>query len=279
MTKTILITGCSSGVGLAAVKLFYEKGWNVVGTVRSVDKAPEELKKLDSSRFHLLPLDVSKLETIPTIIQSAIEIFGKIDVLYNNAGYSTFGILETVPLEQLQEIMTVNFYAPVEAIRAILPHFRAHGSGIILNTSSGNGYFATPISSLYCASKHALEGFTEGVSYELASQNILIKNVVPYSGISSTKFVQSGHFVVPKDPEHVKSYGEFFAKTTTMYGGMATAKNVDAADVAEVAYQAATDGTNRLRYFLGTEDFPWLDIHYNSKNDEAYMEAMRKYFP
>ncbi|KIJ46387.1 hypothetical protein M422DRAFT_249980, partial [Sphaerobolus stellatus SS14] len=131
----------------------------------------------------------------------------------------------------------------------------------------------------YCASKHALEGFTEAISYELASQNILIKNVVPYSGISSTKFVQNGKFVVPNEPEHTKAYGEFFAKTTARYGGMATAKNVDAADVAEVAYQAATDGTNRLRYFLGTDDFPWLYIHYKSTTDEAYMEAMRKCFP
>ncbi len=109
MSKTIFITGSSSGVGLASAKLFYEKGWNVVATMRTPGK-DKELKQLDSSRMLILRLDLADVATIQPALDQGIKKFGKIDVLLNNAGYSLFGIFETFTPEMIQAQYQVNVF-------------------------------------------------------------------------------------------------------------------------------------------------------------------------
>ena len=109
MSKTIFITGSSSGVGLASAKLFYEKGWNIVATMRTPGK-DKELKQLDPSRMLVLRLDLTDVATIQPALDQGIKKFGKIDVLLNNAGYSLFGIFETFTPEMIQAQYQVNVF-------------------------------------------------------------------------------------------------------------------------------------------------------------------------
>ncbi len=184
MKKTVLITGTSSGFGKTAAKHFAGNGWNVIATMRN-PAAEKDL--VDSDDVLVTRLDVQDRASIDQAIAAGIARFGKIDALVNNAGFGLFGLLESFPREKIQEQFDVNVFGVIDVTRAILPHFRKNRGGVILNISSGAGVFTLPMLSMYCASKFALEGFSEALSYELASQNIVVKIIEP-GGVTSTNF-------------------------------------------------------------------------------------------
>jgi short-subunit dehydrogenase len=117
-------------------------------------------------------LDVEQQETIQEAIMKGIERFDKIDVLLNNAGYGTLGIFEAASDEQIRRQFDVNVFGLMRMTKAIIPHFRANKNGLIINISSMGGKLTFPTMSLYHATKFAVEGFTESLSFELAAQNI-----------------------------------------------------------------------------------------------------------
>ena len=166
---------------------------------------------------------------------------------------------------------------PMETIRAILPHFRANQGGGIINTSSGGGLFGLPLGTLYHSSKFALEGFTESLTYELASQNIFVKSVIPFSGVSSTEFGARVAGERPKGPPPA-SYEPFLQTTLARYGQMVSEIKISSHDVALRIYEAATDGKDNLRYLIGHDTRGFIKARYESKNDEEYMAHMRAYF-
>ncbi|KAK7691650.1 hypothetical protein QCA50_005049 [Cerrena zonata] len=275
MSKTVFITGTSTGIGLASAKLFFEKGWKVVATMRNPEGS--ELKEFDPSRMFVLQLDVTDLSSIEQAIASAITKFGKIDLLINNAGYGQNGIFELISREQVKEQFDVNVFGVMDVTRAILPHFRANKSGGIINISSGAGIFALPAISLYHASKYALEGWTESMSYELGALNIFIKSVLPHGGVSSTSFGQRN----PLSPEALSKapeYGPFAQKTMETYKKMIAEPKIPSEEVARVILEAATDGTDRLRYFVGEDYRGFLKARYETKSDEECVAYMRNYF-
>lgn len=243
MSKTVLITGSSSGIGKATAKFFAAKGWNVIATMRN----PQEEKDM-----FVIKLDVQKPETIVAAVKSGIEKFGSIDVLINNAGYGEFGIFETVSREQVNTQFEVNVTGVMDTIRTILPHFRERKAGTIINISSGAGRFTLPMISLYCASKFALEGFSEALSYELASQNIAVKIVEP--GGTTTNFSKVS-FDKFSDTVRIPDYDNFTAAAGKMFNAMREMQLATAEEVAAVIYDAATDGTDTLRYVVGNDDF------------------------
>lgn len=162
--------------------------------------------------------------------------------------------------------------------RTILPHLRAQKSGCIINVSSGAGLYALPLSTMYCASKFALEGFTEALSYELATHNILVKSVIPHSGITSTSFADTAKTRVPMDPTLAPAYGEYLGKVIQKFESMEAGRSVSSDDVAKVIYTASTDGTDKLRYLVGTDEYGSIKARYGSKSDEEYMKHMRSVF-
>ena len=184
MSNTILITGSSSGIGKATAKYFQEKGWNVVATMRTPEKETE-LSELDN--VLVTRLDVQDPDSIARAVQQGIETFGKIDVLLNNAGFGAFGILEAVPVEKIRRQFDVNVIGLIETTRAILPHFRANRSGTIINVASLAGKVAFPVTSLYNATKFAVEGFSEALCYEMESIGVKVKLVEP--GVIKTDFI------------------------------------------------------------------------------------------
>jgi NAD(P)-dependent dehydrogenase (short-subunit alcohol dehydrogenase family) len=271
MTKTILITGSSSGLGKATARLFAHQGWNVVATMR---RPEEERELVQLPNVLVTRLDVQDRVSIASAIEAAIARFGQIDVLLNNAGFGLFGLFEATPPEKVAEQFNVNVFGIMDLTRAILPHFRQNKGGLILNISSGAGIFTLPMLSLYCASKFALEGFSEALSYELASQNIVVKIIEP-GGIANTKFEQrSGSEAVENG---VPDYDRFVVHTNAVFEGLRNVRLATEEDVAKVIYQAATDGTNRLRYVATHDIQPMVKARRETSEDE-YIAFMRARF-
>jgi NADP-dependent 3-hydroxy acid dehydrogenase YdfG len=136
MSKTILITGASSGIGKATALHFHQQGWNVIATMRTPEKETE-LSTLDN--VHLEKLDVLDLTSIELAIKNGISKFGKIDALLNNAGYGAYGPLESFPRENIIKQFNTNVIGLMDVTRAIIPHFRQNKDGVIVNISSIGG--------------------------------------------------------------------------------------------------------------------------------------------
>lgn len=242
MKKTVLITGASSGFGKVTAKLFHNNGWNVIATMRSPEKETE-LSVL--SDVLISKLDVTDKLTIQNAVKEGIEKFGKIDVLVNNAGYGALGALEAATEEEAKKQFDVNFFGLIAVTKAVLPVMRQQRSGIIINVSSVGGRVTFPFSSLYHATKFAVEGLTESMQYELNSLGIRLKIVEPggykteFAGRSLSLFGVGG----------LDDYQAPFDKFITMLDQWPMSENIG--EVADVIYEAATDGTEKLRYPVG----------------------------
>ena len=271
MKKTIFITGASSGIGKATSLLFARKNWNVIATMRSPEKE-KELSLLDN--VLLLEADVTDTNSISLAIEQGITKFGHIDVLLNNAGYGQQGIFEAVSPEKIREQFEVNVFGLMETSRAILPHFRRRKTGTIINITSGVGRVTVPLVSIYAASKFAVEGFSESLSYELDSQNIKVKIVEP--GYVATPFYQRAKAEFAFDPQ-LEDYQKFQGDMSTLFTAFESLETADADDVAATVFQAATDGTHQLRYVIGPDLQPMIDLR-TQGSDQQYIEAMRDQF-
>lgn len=272
MKKTVLITGTSSGLGKATARLFANNGWNVVATMRRPE-LEQDLVRLNDAL--VARLDVQDRATIAEAIEIGIGHFGRIDALINNAGFGLYGPFEATPREKVQEQFDINVFGVMDVIRGILPHFRNNKSGLIINISSGAGVFTLPMLSLYCASKFALEGFSESLSYELASLNIIVKIVEP-GGVISTNFGkrssdEAAHNLALAD------YDAFVAGANAIFADLRTQRLATEQDVAQVIFGAATDGTTRLRY-VATDDILPLVKARRGTSEEEYNRFMRSRF-
>jgi len=273
--KTALITGCSSGIGRAAATVFARNGWNVIATLREADgTAAKDLAAIDG--VIVTRLDVQEPQSIARAIESGIHRFGNIDALINNAGFGLFGLFEATPPEKIQQQFDVNVFGVMAVTRAVLPHFRKNKGGVIVNVSSGAGLFTLPMISLYCASKFALEGFSEALAYELASQNIGVKIIEPHGGVSSTRFSERSASENLTD-DSLKDYGPFVTRTNEIFNGLRQARMMSADDVAQVIYAATTDGTAQLRYPVG-DDSRGIMKALQELPDQQYVEFMRSRF-
>lgn len=273
MSKTVLITGASSGIGKASAQYFAAKGWNVIATMRTPEKETEI-----SGNSHILvtTLDVQQPETIQTAVQQGIDRFGQIDLVVNNAGYGQYGVFEALTPAQVHEQFDVNVFGVMNTIRAILPHFRERKQGMIINISSGAGRFTLPLISLYNASKFALEGFSEALSFELAALNISVKIVEP--GGTTTNFIKVSEEKISLKP--LPEYDDFINAAYQMFGKLKDMKLATAQQVAQVIYQAATDGTDTLRYLVGNEDFKRRVNNRLTMDDQDYVNSVKEsYMP
>jgi NAD(P)-dependent dehydrogenase (short-subunit alcohol dehydrogenase family) len=273
MKKSVLITGASTGIGQAAAGVFAEKGWNVIATMRN---PPPGKPGAAPENILTLRLDVQDPASIGQAIQAGIAHFGKIDALINNAGFGLSGLFESIPPEKAREQFDVNVFGVMEVTRAILPHFRGNGGGLILNISSRGGVVGLPLMSLYCASKFALEGFSEALAYELASQKITVKIVAPGGG-AGTQFGQR----LAREQAHnqpLPDYNGFtdaIAQANARFAGLRQGFSTSSQDVAQVIFEAATDGIDRLRYTVGHDIPPFLKAK-KEMADQDYVESMKK---
>ena len=267
MTKTVLITGTSSGFGRATAKRFADAGWNVVATMRDASAAGDLAGRENVLVTHL---DVTDPFNIVLAIKASTERFGKLDVVINNAGYGQYGIFETIPAEKIQQNYDVNVFGVMNVTRAIIPIFREQKEGMIVNIGSMGGFFGLPVSSIYISTKFALEGFTESLSYELASQNIVVKLIEPGGG--NTAFHARSARETTGDGG-LKSYDAFIEQTNAFFGKLI--KGIaEPETIAEVVYNAVTDGTKRLRYMAGDDVKHFVEAR-RTMSDEDYENYMR----
>ncbi|MBA6151175.1 SDR family oxidoreductase [Gelidibacter maritimus] len=200
MSKVVLITGGSSGIGKSIGEFLTEKGFIVYGTSRN----PEGYL---SSKFNLVKLDVSDVDSIESAIQKVIAEQGHIDVLINNAGAGITGPIEEIPDAEIQRNFETNFFGPIRVIKAVLPQMRTQRSGLIINITSIAGYMGLPYRGVYSASKGALELLTEAFRMEIKDFNIQMTNVAP--GDFATN-IAAGRYHAPvlENSPYKKTYGE-----------------------------------------------------------------------
>ena len=179
-SKTLLITGVSSGFGRALAKEALANGYRVIGTVRNAE-AKAAFEQLHGQNALAFELDVTHFTTIDALIADIEEQQGPIDVLVNNAGYGHEGIMEESSLEEMRRQFDVNVFGAVAITKAVLPFMRKRRRGHILNITSMGGFITMPGISYYCGSKFALEGISETLSKELAPFNIHVTAVAPGS--------------------------------------------------------------------------------------------------
>jgi len=267
MPSTVLITGASSGIGKATAHHFASQGWNVVATMRSPDDAAD----LASDHVLVNRLDLLDSESIDASVAAAIDRFGSIDVLVNNAGYGAYGPLEATPMEVLRRQFDVNFFGLVELTKAVLPGMRTHRKGTIVNVSSVGGRFAFPFGTLYHGSKWAVEGLSEALHFEMRLFGGRVKIVEP--GGVKTDF-GSRSFVFTND-DSLGEYQPLVQAFVEAMSTMDTSSYQQPEEVAEIIWQAATDGSDQLRYVSGEGAEATLGRRYSLEQDEAFVAGMR----
>ena len=269
MSKTVLITGCSTGLGRTAAKKFAAEGWNVVATMRKPDHS---LAADYPDHILVTALDVTDVASIEAAIAAGMARFGQIDVVVNNAGISTVTILEATPPETIRGIFETNVFGPINVIQAMTPRFRTQGGGVFVNISSAVGLAAAPLLSIYVATKHALEGLSESLSYELESQNIRIKLVEP-GAMRTTNFAKSTLETLPDIPmpPAYKPYFDHIMQAMMDY----PFDDADEEQVAATIFTAAGDPSPRLRYVAGPDAEEMAQLRW-STSEEHYMATMRE---
>lgn len=175
--KTILITGASTGIGKATAEFFADKGWNVAATMRTPANAtfPDDR----AGRLRTFALDVTDQASVDQAVAEVTAAFGRIDVLVNNAGYGLIGLFEAMTPEQIRRQVDTNLIGVMNVTRAVLPTMRRQRSGYIVAVASVAGRISLPLYTLYCATKWAVEGFTEALNYEVHQFGIKVRVIEP----------------------------------------------------------------------------------------------------
>lgn len=181
--NTIFITGASSGIGKATAKLFAEKAWTVIATMRSPEKETE-LTKYENIKIY--PLDLTKAELITDTVSAVLELYD-VDVLFNNAGYGIKSRFEDMTEELMWKSVNTNILGMVRVTQKFIPHFKKKQAGIILTTTSLAGEMGLILDGIYAADKWAVTGMCEMLYSELAPFGIQVKTLVP--GVVKANFV------------------------------------------------------------------------------------------
>lgn len=244
MTKTVLITGCSSGFGKATAQLFLAKGWNVIATMR---RPSDNTLEGPADHLRIVALDVTNAESIGATTREAINLFGGVDALINNAGIGLFSPLETSSEESIRRMFETNTFGVMAMARAIVPHMRERGTGAIVNVTSSVVFNPMPFSAAYTATKTAVEGFSEALSYELASFGIHVKLVEPGYG-RDTNFGTAAMALNDEQAFPAPYQAQF---GILMSGLPVLATNLE--DVAEAVLRAADDTGPTLRFPAGAD--------------------------
>ena len=239
--KTVLITGCSSGIGRLAAQTFQANGWNVIATMRTPEKETE-LNKLDN--LLIARLDVTDSVSVKAAVANGIERFGKIDVLVNNAGRGGRALLEQMSDEKIRDVFETNVFGAMRVTRAILPHMRKRGEGCVINVTSMAGVIGLAAETAYCSAKFAAEGFTESLYWECKPLGIKVKSVAP--GVyRATSFGENVDDEAMDEGDeqlvaHARRLRQHFSNSADAAGGSTPA---DPQEVADRIFVCATQDT------------------------------------
>lgn len=228
--STVLITGCSTGIGRVAAKTFQRSGWNVIASMRT----PEAERELDALESVLVTaLDVRDADSIHSAIQAGVERFGTVNCLVNNAGFGGHALLEQSSDRMIRSMYETNVFGTIRTTRAVLPILRRNGGGSVINVTSMGGLMGLPLDSVYCSTKFAMEGFTEALALECGPLRIRVCSVAPGAYLT-TAFPTNTVDELDTGPPDVAAYAKrvrAHIQTVVSNGGGATADPQEVADV------------------------------------------------
>ena len=237
-SKIAIVTGASSGIGVATAELLANSGYKVYGTSR---KGAQAIQR----SYNMIALDVNSEASIEAALKEVIKIEGRIDLVVNNAGFGVApGGAEESSIEQTKMIFDTNFFGVVRMTRAVVPYMRKQGEGRIINIGSILGLIPAPYMASYAATKHAVEGFSESLDHELRTRGIRVSVVEP--GYTNTQFEANTLEVDAKIDEY-----NIARKALAKIMKVAVAAGDDPKVVANVVLKAATAKNPKARYAAG----------------------------
>jgi len=264
MTRTVLITGCSSGIGEATAREFDDRGWKVYATARNPDD-------VDVGDEHL-ELDVTDEQEVDDAVETAVENEGRIDAVVNNAGDPLVGAVEETDIEEARSQFDVNFHGPHRLVRATLPHMRRQGDGTVVNVSSLAGRVAPPGMGTYSASKHALEALSDALRVEVSGFGVDVVLVEP--GPIETDFVEDTVEELDYDGAYAEVHESLRGYAESI---MTSPQAVPPEKVARKIANAAEEDDPKARYTVGRGSRLLASAEYlpSSVRDRAHSLMMR----
>ncbi|WP_254838863.1 SDR family oxidoreductase [Natronomonas marina] len=243
--RTVLITGCSSGIGRATAYAFLDEEWRVYATARN----PADIQQLGEAGCDIGTLDVTDPDDVERVVDRIIEEEGRIDALVNNAGYGQHGPLEDVRQDLFERQFDVNVFGPHRLVRAVLPHMREREDGTIVNVSSVAGRLAAPGMGAYSASKHAIEGYSDALRLEVEPFGVDVSVVQP--GPVETSFRERVDDEIGR-LGRTEAYEDLyqFQEDASLFGADSPVA-VHPAEVAEAIVEASVTPDPEPRYVVG----------------------------
>lgn len=250
--KTILITGCSSGIGYDAAHGLKKRGWRVFATCRK----PEDCTRLEEEGLESFVLDYTDPATMEAAVTETLQrTCGTLDALFNNGAYGTPGLLEDMPTEALRLNFETNFFAQHDLTRRFMPTFRKQGHGRILMNSSVLGFITLPWRGVYNSTKFAMEGWADTFRLELQGTGIHMILIEPGPITSEIRRNSIPHFekwVDYKASHRVADYEKIFLPRLYDESGKPDAFELPASATTEAVYKALTAASPRARYRITT---------------------------
>ncbi|MCY1078290.1 oxidoreductase [Archangium lansingense] len=244
--KVCLVTGASSGIGLAAALELVRAGHIVYGAARRV----ERMDSLRAAGGHPIAMDVSRDADVERVVRTILDAQGRIDVLVNNAGVGLHGSIEDTPLDKARHLFEVNLFGLARLVQLVLPSMRTLGSGTIINVSSIGGEIALPLGAWYYASKHALEAFSDSLRQEVGRFGVRVVLIQP--GIIKTEFEKG----TAQELRDVSGHGAYaiMAEAMAKRADQAFSGESKASEplvVAEAIREAIDSPSPKVRYVVG----------------------------
>ncbi len=267
MTQVAIITGISSGMGHAAALLFKERGFEVYGGARRVDK----MQDLIDNGIHAQELDMTDKISMRQLVDRVVKEQGKIDVLVNNAGYGEYGPLEEIPVENAKKQFEVNLFGADEITQLVLPTMRRQGSGRIVNISSIGGDVYTPLGGWYHATKAGIDMWSDVLDLEV--KQFGIRSTVVQPGGTDTEWANVAISNARKNLEENSPYEPLVDKVEGLFSQMGFSATAES--LAEVFYKAATDRKPKRRYFNSVGDHAMVWVARSMPN--VYKFAVSKF--
>ena len=283
MDKVVLITGCSSGIGLETAIACAKEGNTVFATVRNMNTSTELKKRIENEQLkniEMLELDVAKTESIEVTISTIVQKAEKIDVLFNNAGFMIMGSLEDLTRAEIESQINTDLLGAIYLTKNVIPHMKKSNPGLIINMSSIAGRVGWGLSTAYCVSKFGIEGFTDSLRRELITRNINVCLIE--AGIVHSKFFENMRYAKASEKS------EYAKETTQMLAMVDAMKNLEGwtkpSDVAKEVLKIIEENGKKVRYAIGSDAKAILEVVHMSRDssqamDEALAKIMKEYFP
>ena len=275
VSKAVLITGCSSGIGWATAKRLADVGWRVYATARDLEK----IAPLKKSGCRLLALDVTDEDSMSSAVEEVEREEGAVGVLVNNAGYSQSGAVEAVPMDKVRKQFETNVFGLVRMCQLALPGMRRQGYGRIVNLSSMGGRLTFPGAGFYHASKYAVEAVSDALRYEVASFGIKVSVIEP--GLIRTGFADTAvGSMGGQDDGPYAGFDEAVARATTenYERGPISRLAGEPEAVAEAIEQAISASNPRSRYAVTPSAHLFIGLR-RLLPDSAWDAALRTTYP